>query len=144
MNKDEKEGLIGLVIIAAVLLVGGYFIYKNFFTYGSYAECVGDRTSEPGLSNLQVKAQKDYCRSYFAKKTKPKTAEEIKKETEILERRALQTCVDRFGNWGTGLGRKDDYGKQVNCANYKYIFKKCIAKTNNGNILYLSYPHCKK
>ena len=144
MNKDEKEGLIGLAIIAAVLLVGGYFIYKNFFTYGTYAECVGDRTSEPGLSNLQVKAQKDYCRSYFAKKEKPKTAKEKKKLNEIAERRALKTCVNRFGDWTDGIGRKDDYGKVVNCDNYFYLYKQCVKKISAGNVVYRSYPACKK
>jgi len=62
MKKDEKQRLIGLAIIAAFLLVGGYFIYKIFFTYDSYAECVGDRTLKPGMSNQQVWAQEDYCR----------------------------------------------------------------------------------
>ena len=68
MKKDEKEGLIGLAIIAAVLLVGGYFIYKIFFTYSSYSECVADRTMKSGMSDLQVVNQKKYCREYFAKK----------------------------------------------------------------------------
>ena len=117
MNKDEKQGLIGLAIIAAVLLVGGYFIYKNFFTYGTYAECVGDRTSEPGLSNLQVIAQKDYCRSYFAKKAKPKTAEEREKQTEDNERAANKKCRDPLGAWVSPLGLEDF------CEKYKYLNK---------------------
>ena len=104
MKKDEKEGLIGLAIIAAVLLVGGYFIYKIFFTYGSYAECVGDRTLKPGLSNSQVLAQKQYCRDYFAnskenKKRAKERKEWLQQNKKRIENIAVEKCRDRFGNW---------------------------------------------
>ena len=127
MKKDEKEGLIGLTIIAAVLLVGGYFIYKIFFTYDSYYECVGDRTLKPGMSNQQVSAQKKYCRDYFTEKLSEK---EIKKRDKKynewliqnkrrIEKMAVESCIDRFGNWHSGSFKLDQYN--VNCSDYKYI-----------------------
>ena len=128
MKKDEKEGLIGLAIIAVVLLVGGYFIYKIFFTYGSYAECVGDRTLKPGMSNQQVWAQEDYCRSYFAKETAKKSKERKKqykdwqtKNKNRIEKIMMEKCRDRFGNWAiNSLPIKlDEFF--VNCSEYKYL-----------------------
>ena len=125
MKKDEKEGLIGLAIIAAVLLVGGYFIYKIFFTYGSYAECVGDRTLKPGMSNQQVWAQEDYCRSYFAKETQERRKQYKDWQTKNkkrIENIALEKCRDRFGNWltfGVNSIEIDEY--YVNCDDYKYL-----------------------
>ena len=127
MKKDEKEGLIGLAIIAAVLFVGGYFIYKIFFTYGSYAECVGDRTLKPGMSNQQVSAQYRYCRDYFTKKLSKR---EIKKRNEKYNEwltqnkgrisiTAMKECVDRFGNWHSGSFKLDQYN--VNCSEYKHL-----------------------
>ena len=127
MKKDEKEGLIGLAIIAAVLLVGGYFIYKIFFTYGSYAECVGDRTLKPGMSNQQVSAQKRYCRDYFTeklskreiKKRNEKYNEWLKQNKVRISTTAMKECVDRFGNWHLGSFKLDQYN--VNCSEYKHL-----------------------
>ena len=133
MKKDEKEGLIGLAIIAAVLLVGGYFIYKIFFTYGSYAECVGDRTLKPGMSNQQVSAQKRYCRDYFTEKLSKR---EIKKRDEKynewltqnkarIRSMAMNNCVDRFGNWLSlegSLGSSFKIDKYyLKCSDYKHL-----------------------
>ena len=127
MNKEEKEGLVGLAIIAAVLLVGGYFIYKIFFTYGSYAECVGDRTLKPGMSNQQVSAQKRYCRDYFTEKLSKR---EIKKRNEKYNEwltqnkgrisiMAMKECVDRFGFWQSRSFKLDQYN--VNCSDFKHL-----------------------
>ena len=127
MKKDEKEGLIGLAIIAAVLLVGGYFIYKIFFTYDSYYECVGDRTLKPGMSNQQVSAQKRYCRDYFTEKlSKREIKKREKKYNEWLiqnkrriEKMAVEKCIDRFGNPIGGYFKLDQFN--FNCSDYKYI-----------------------
>ena len=67
MNKDEKTRLIGIVIVSIVLLIFGYLIYKNFFTYDSFHECVGERTLKPGMSDKQVAVQQRYCAEYFGK-----------------------------------------------------------------------------
>ena len=67
MNKDEKTRLIGIVIVSIVLLIFGYLIYKNFFTYDSFHECVGKITLKPGMSDKQVAAQQRYCAEYFGK-----------------------------------------------------------------------------
>ncbi len=128
MNKKEKEGLIGLAIIAAVLLVGGYFIYKIFFTYGSYAECVGDRTLKPGMSNQQVSAQKRYCSDYFAEKLSKKEIKEKEKQEQAwliqnkqkIEKTAMRKCVDPINNWINEIIFKVD--KRVfSCKDYKYL-----------------------
>ena len=139
MNKDEKQGMIGLAVIAVVLMVGGYFIYNTFFTYSTYAECVGDRTSEPGLSNAQVKTQRDYCGSYFAQRAKPKkkkTDDQIEKE----ERFAIKNCTTRFGDWTEGSVQMPN-NTWVDCGKYQYL-KKCV-KSSNNVIIYLPYPNCK-
>ena len=142
MNKDEKQGMIGLAVIAVVLIVGGYFIYKTFFTYSSHAECVGDRTSEPGMSNLQVIKQVKYCNAYFAKKAKSKpkkkkTDNQIEKE----ERFAIKNCTTRFGDWTEGSVQMPN-NTWVDCGEYPYL-KKCV-KSSNNVIIYLPYPNCKE
>ena len=142
MNKNEKQGLIGLAIIAAVLLVGGYFIYKIFFTYGSYAECVGDRTLKPGMSNQQVSAQEDYCRDYFKdrpKKEKKLTLEEKKDNEEF----AMKNCTDPSGVWIDSIGKSKPNGSWISCDKYKYL-SKCVSRLDNGKLFYLPYSVCKK
>tara|TARA_R100000654_G_scaffold38414_1_gene64165 strand:- start:1697 stop:2089 length:393 start_codon:yes stop_codon:yes gene_type:complete len=128
MKEEQNQGLIGLSIIAVVLLVGGYFIYKIFFTYGSYAECVGDRTLKPGMSNQQVAAQKKYCQNYFAnskenKKIAKERKEWLQQNKKRIENIAVEECVDRFGNWAT-LGKSLKIDKYyVSCDDYKYLDK---------------------
>ena len=130
MKKDEKEGLIGLVIIVAVLLVGGYFIYKIFFTYSSYSECVADRTMKSGMSDLQVVNQKKYCRQYFAKKLSKKEIREREKKAEQwiiqnkgrIEKAANRKCVDPINNWLVDHSFILD-NRQINCNDYKYLDK---------------------
>tara|TARA_B100000963_G_C22432511_1_gene582805 strand:- start:71 stop:457 length:387 start_codon:yes stop_codon:yes gene_type:complete len=126
MKEQEKQRLIGLAIIAVVLLVGAYFIYKIFFTYGSYAECLGDRTLKPGMSNQQVAAQKKYCQNYFAnpkenKKNEKKYKEWLQQNKKRIENMAIEECINRFGDWAI-LGKSfkiDQY--YIRCEDYKYL-----------------------
>jgi hypothetical protein len=149
MNKDEKQGMIGLAVIAVVLIVGGYFIYNTFFTYGSYDECLGDRTLKPGMSNAQVDAQEWYCRDYFykkPKKVKSKTGEEIEEE----ERFAIKNCPNNNGGWPkfktpTNQNRVETMsnGNKITCFQFEYL-SKCVSRLDSGKLFYLPYPACKK
>ena len=104
-----------------------YFVYKIFFTYGSYAECFGDRTLKPGMSNQQVFAQKRYCQNYFAKKKLSKKEirereERAKIEKAQIEKLALIKCPARLENnkWNDLHYFWHD-AKRINCHEYRYL-----------------------